>query len=118
MLARLPHHGIAGVVVGQDEHPASRLDPARQLQGLGQGRGQRLVADHVEASFQECRRDRQVQVIGRDDRDHVDGVGAATLPLGHLGDSCRRRAPGATPSSAAEARERSAVPAKHPGASS
>ena len=50
--ARLPDHRIAGVVVGQHEDARrSRGDSLRQLPRLGQRRGQRLVADDVDAAL-------------------------------------------------------------------
>ena len=49
---RLPHHRIAGVVVGQDEERARLSRPARaSFLRVGQRRGQRLVADHMDAAL-------------------------------------------------------------------
>ena len=55
----------------------------RKLLRLGQRRGQRLVADHVDAALQELARRRRVHVVGRDDRHRLDAVLPPRLALGH-----------------------------------
>ena len=52
-LARLPHHRVAGVVVRQDEHAVRSPPRPRQVERVLERRGQRLVADHVDAGLQE-----------------------------------------------------------------
>ena len=84
-LARLAHHRIAGIVMGQDEQ---RLRALRRLQhplGLGQRRGQRLVTDHVDAAFQEFPRRRVMHVVGGDDRHRLDPLFQPRLALRHGG---------------------------------
>ena len=43
------HHRIAGVVVGRAEHEAAASHSLDQVERVGERRGERLVADHVEA---------------------------------------------------------------------
>ena len=103
-------HRVAGVVVRQHEHAARLPRPAAPAPAHRRGRGQRLVADHVDAGVEEGRGGGQVQVVGRDDGDHVDAVGAARARARAI--SCEvaiGRARARRPSSAAEARERSGV---------
>ena len=83
-LARLPHHGVAGVVEGDEEAPALRVGQRHQRLGLRKRDRQRLVADHVDAGLEERRRDRRVQVVRRDDDDRLDAVGPGRLGAGHL----------------------------------
>jgi hypothetical protein len=58
--AGVPDHGVAGVVVGQAEHAPARAHALDQVESIGKGRGERLVADHVEASGQRVTRHRVV----------------------------------------------------------
>ncbi len=85
-LARLAHHRVAAVVVRQCEQLAAAPDHFGQRQRVGQVAGQRLVADDVDAGLQEGRGDARVQMVRRDDRDHVDAVLALRLGLGHRGE--------------------------------
>ena len=85
-LARLPHHRIGGVVVGQHEHLAGLLDQRRELLGIGEVGGQRLVADDVDAGFEKRLGRRIVHVVRRHDRHRLDAVGALRLGLGHFGE--------------------------------
>ena len=60
-----PSRGRAGpwgsrVVVGQAEHATRSRDALDQVENIGKGRGERLVADHVEASGQRVTRPRVV----------------------------------------------------------
>ena len=82
-LARLPDHGVAGVVERHDEPAVFRARQRHQRLGLGQRRRQRLVADHVDAGFEERGGDRRVQMVGRDDNDGFDAVGPRGFRLRH-----------------------------------
>ena len=63
-------------------------DECLQVLRVGEVRGQRLVADDVDAGLDEGAGDREVQVVRRDDRHRVDAVaavaGAFRLGAGHL----------------------------------
>ncbi len=83
-LARLPDHRVAGVVVGQHEDLAALLDQRGELLGVGQRRGQRLVADDVDAGLEEGLRRRIMHVVRRDDRHRLDAVGPRRLGPRHL----------------------------------
>jgi hypothetical protein len=78
-------HRIAGVVVGEGEDHACGLGGFRQFLRLGQGGGQRLVADDMDAAFQELQGDRGMHVVRRHDGDGVDAVLAAGLFGRHFG---------------------------------
>ena len=54
--------------------PAASRERRRASCASASGRGQRLVADHVDAGFEERLGDGAVQVVRRDDRDHLDAV--------------------------------------------
>ena len=113
----LADHGVGRVVVGQHEHPPGPLHQPHQLLRVRDAGGQRLVAQHVDAGLEERPCGRQVQMVGRHDRDHVDAVRAAPFLLRHLGEGGVGPL-GATPSSAADARDRSGVLEKQPATSS
>ena len=81
--ARLPDHRVAGVVVGEHEERVRLGRRLLQPLRLGERRGQRLVADHVDAALEELARGRGVHVVGRDDRDRLDAVLPPRLALGH-----------------------------------
>ncbi len=81
--ARLPHHGVAGVVVGDAEDRALCRHAGDQRIGLLARVDQRLVAHHVEAGLDEGPRHRVVHMVGRDDRDEVDAL--AGRPLQFIG---------------------------------
>ncbi|MFT3963390.1 MAG: hypothetical protein QM701_18450 [Propionivibrio sp.] len=85
-LPRLTHHREAAVVVGQHEHARLRRDEAGEFARFPEIPGQRLVADDVDAVFQEHPAGRHVQAIRRHHGDHLDAVGAPRLPLGHFGE--------------------------------
>ena len=84
-LARLPDHGIAGVVVGQAEHQAGPPHRLGQVHGIVERGGQRLVADDVDSGLQERRGGPVVEVVRRHDGDDVDTVAARRLRRRHLG---------------------------------
>ena len=75
----LADHRVAGVIVGQSEDHAGSLGSFCQLFRLGQGGGQRFVADHMDAAFDKLHRHRRVHVVGGDDGHHLDAVFAAGL---------------------------------------
>ena len=78
---RLADHRVAGVVVREAEDETRVLDGGEHVDGLGEGVGDRLVADHVEA-VTECRdRVRVMAVVRRHDRDDVGAVGAGGLGI-------------------------------------
>ena len=80
-LAGLLHHGIAGVVMGEHEDLSRPPHDGAQAPGLGEAEGDRLVADDIEAGFEEAPGDRKVLVVGRDDDDEVEApVGRAAAP--------------------------------------
>ena len=83
-LARLPDHGVAGVVERHDELALPRPRQRHQRLGLGERRRQRLVADHVDAGFEEGGGDRRVQMVGRDDDHGLDAVGPGRFGARHL----------------------------------
>ncbi len=83
---RLSDHRIAGVVVGQHEERIGLGRHLRQLLRLGQRRGQRLVADHVDATPEELAGRRRMHVVGRHDRHRLDAVLPPRLALGHGGE--------------------------------
>jgi hypothetical protein len=83
--ARLAHHRIAAVVVGQCKQAAAAAHGLDQRMGIGQRGGHGLVANHVNADFQKRLGYRRVQVVGRDDCHHVNAILARTLSLGHCG---------------------------------
>jgi len=59
--------------VGQREEAVFLPRQRGQRPALGQGNGQRLVADDVDARLEKSRGDGGVQVIGRDDGDDRAG---------------------------------------------
>ena len=80
-VARLAHHRVAGVAVGDAELQAGGLHLVRQpLRGRQVG-GQRLVADDVKARIQRRHADIEMAVVGRHDGQHIDAVGARRLGL-------------------------------------
>ena len=72
--AGLPDHRVAGVIVGEHEELPRAGRDGREIARLRERRRQRLVADDVEAGFEERLRDRKMQVVGRDDRHRFDAV--------------------------------------------
>jgi hypothetical protein len=107
---RLPHHRIAGVVVGDAEDQPG-LRQLLQIQRLGQIVGQRLVADDINALLQKGFGDGVVAVVGRHDGDDLDAVGALGFLRGHLVPGAIA-AVGAMSSVAAKARLRAGVGGK------
>ena len=81
--ARMAQQRVAAVGMGQREQQILFLRQCRQLPAFLQRNGQRLVADHMDARFQERGGDRRMQVVGRDDGDCLDAVGARGLGLRH-----------------------------------
>ncbi len=82
--ARLPDHGVAGVIMGQAEDEAGFGLQRHQRFGLFAAHGHRLVADDVEAEFQRQLCDGKVQVVRGDDRDGVDLIRPRGLAFEHL----------------------------------
>lgn len=83
MRARLLDQLVAGVAVGHAQHPPARLGQRLQLQRLGGGEAQRLLAHHMQAGLQRGLADLEVRAVGRGDRDGLQTVGAACLDLEH-----------------------------------
>ena len=83
-LARLPDHRIAGIVERDREHETGCAGEFDQFLRLGERGRQRLVADDVDARFEECFGDGIVQVVGGHDRHGFDAVRPGRFPRGHL----------------------------------
>jgi len=79
----VPDHRIAGVVIGNSEDAATFRRQFREAFRFLQGRGQRLIADHMNASLEKGAGDWCMHMIGRDDRHRLDAVGPLGLGLGH-----------------------------------
>ena len=75
--ARQPDLRIGAVIVRQGEQPAGAGDGIGKVDRIGPCRGHRLVADDMEARFQAGPGRRVMEMIGRDDRDHVGAIFAA-----------------------------------------
>ena len=82
--ARLAHHRMAGVVVGQAEHEAGAAHGPHEVERVVERGGQRLVADDVDAGLEEGLGGRVMDVVRRDDRHDVDAVVARGLLRRHL----------------------------------
>ncbi len=82
--ARLPHQGIAGVIVRDREDQAGFTGELRELIGLAPRGRQRLVADHMDAGLQEGAGGCGMGVVRRDDGDRVDAVLQPPLAARHL----------------------------------
>ena len=82
-LAHAAHQRIAGVVVGEGEDAARIVDRVLHLLGFGERHRQRLVADHMNAGFEEGVGRAGVDVVRRDDRDRLDPVRPPGLGLRH-----------------------------------
>ena len=78
-VARLPDHGVGGIVVRQAEHPPARAHPMHEVDRIDERGRQGLVADHVEALLQGCGADRMVAVVGGHHRDRVGAIAARLL---------------------------------------
>ena len=85
-VARQLHHRIAGVVVGQREHPSRPCDDLLEPSRFRHIQRHRLVTDHVETGLQKGRRHRTVQVVLCQDGDEVDPLvlGQRPFPLDHV----------------------------------
>ena len=79
----LARHGVAAVVVGQRKQAVAGAHAGHQRLRVSQCRGQRLVANHVDAGLQKSLRHGRVQVVGRDDGDRVDAIGSIRFRLRH-----------------------------------
>ena len=85
--ASLANDGIAGVVMREAENFAGFFDELRESFGVFDGGGERLVADDVEAGFEEGFRGAEVEMIRRDDGDDVDAIGAPGFGGSHFGEA-------------------------------
>ena len=83
-LARLPHHGMTGVVVGDCEQKAGAADGCCQIESVFESGGERLVADYVNASVEKRLRRRIVQMVRSDDRNDINPVFAGCLRRRHF----------------------------------
>ncbi len=63
------------------------FDELRESFGVFDGGGERLVADDVEAGFEEGFCGAEMEMIRRDDRDGVDAIGALRFGGGHFGEA-------------------------------
>ena len=75
-LAGLPDHRIAGVVVGQAKSRPERCTELDEVAASRQRGGQGLVADHRDPGGEEGAGGGVVDVVGGDDGDRVNPVGA------------------------------------------
>ncbi|SPU69491.1 Uncharacterised protein [Brucella neotomae] len=82
--ARLPHHGIAGVIMRQDEQRAAFICHLLQLLRIGKGRGQRLVADDMDATPQKLLGGVIMNVVWRYDGNGLDTVFQPRFTNGHV----------------------------------
>jgi hypothetical protein len=73
--------------VGQDEDLAGPLHQGLERDRIRKGGGHRLVADDVDAGLEEGGGGVEMDMVGGDDRNDVDGVLALGLGLGHLGEA-------------------------------
>ena len=83
-LARLADHRIAGVVERDREDETGRARERNQFLRLGDRGRERLVADDVDARFQEGLGDGIMEMVRGDDHHGFDAVRALRLPRGHL----------------------------------
>ena len=84
-LARLAHHRVSRVVVRDAEHESGAPHQAHEIECVLDGRGHRLVADHVDAVVEKDTGDRMVAVVRRHDADDLDPVGAFRFGRRHRG---------------------------------
>nr|ABM53569.1 hypothetical protein [uncultured bacterium CBNPD1 BAC clone 1664] len=82
----VPDHGIAAVVVGQDEGQAGAGDEVREGPRLLHPGGQGLVADHRDPRLEEGPGGGEMGGVGGDDGDRVDPVRPGGLGPGHFGE--------------------------------
>ena len=71
---RLPHHGVAAVIVGQAKRQLGLFHQFDQVPGLAQRVDHRFVADHVQTGLQRQHAVLVMAVIGRHHRDGLDAV--------------------------------------------
>ena len=71
-------------MVGEHEQPAAALDDPCEFHPVGDRRGQRLVADHVQPGFETGLGRGEVEMVGRDHRDDFHAVGPRRLARDHL----------------------------------
>lgn len=81
--ARLPRHGVTGVVQCDEEAALLGFRQRHQRLSFGKRRRQRLVADDVDAGFQKSSGDRRTQMGGRDDDHRLDAVRPRRFGLCH-----------------------------------
>ena len=73
-VAGLPDEGIASVVVSQSENQSSTLDPVSEIQRIGQRGSEWLVADDMNAAFEESFRGSMMQMVRRHNRNDFNAV--------------------------------------------
>jgi len=74
--ARVAHERIAGIAVVHRADPVPRACDPDDLPRLRQCRGQRLLAQNVEACLEEGACDFEVRCVGRRDCDQRESVGS------------------------------------------
>ena len=86
-LARLLHHDVAGVVVGEHENLPRLPDNPAKFERLLEAEGRGLVEDDVETFFKEEPGGWKMLVVGRDNDDEIEPLvrGHSGLGPGHLG---------------------------------
>ena len=118
-LARLLHHGVAGVVVGEHEDLSRLRDDRAQFLASARSKVDRLVADDVEAGLEEKLGRREMLVVGRDDDDEVQpcprGIPASARAISRVAAVDARRI---EEQSAPDARERAGSAENAPATSS
>ena len=84
---RVARHRIRRIRVRDGEQAVAATRSRDEIAGLGEGLGDRLVADDVETGVERRNRERVVRVVRRHDRDRLDAVRALALPFEHLVDA-------------------------------
>ena len=82
--ACVAHQRIAGVAVVHRADPILRARDADDLPGFRQRRGQRLLAQYIEACFEKGARDLEMRCVGRSDGHQRQAVGVRLLRFQHL----------------------------------
>src|SRR6185437_6119514 len=82
--ARLSHQRVAGVVVRHTKYESRAPHSICEIQRIFERGGERFIADHVDACFEECLCRSMVHVVGGHDRNHFDAIGQRRFPGGHF----------------------------------
>lgn len=82
--AGFAHHGVPGIAVGDGEHRGRFVSGRHELFGLLERRGHRLLAQHVDARFEERDRDLPMKLRRGDHDDGIDAVVAGNFGRQHV----------------------------------